>query len=232
MNTNSNSYTIIYASVIVVIVAFVLAFTSSALKDRQEKNVELDKMKQILSALNVDIKGQDAQALYAKYVKQDIIINVEGTKTGEEGGFNLVLKEELNKKLSERKLAIYVCDIDGQTKYVLPLYGQGLWGPIWGYVGLNEDRNTIFGAYFSHEGETPGLGAEIATKAFQNNFLGKQITRNGVLTSVAVVKPGKSVNDRDYVDGISGGTITSKAVDNMMSNSLSQYNQFITHTNN
>ncbi|KAA6343401.1 Na+-transporting NADH:ubiquinone oxidoreductase subunit C [termite gut metagenome] len=232
MNTNSNSYTIIYASVIVVIVAFVLAFTSSALKDRQEKNVELDKMKQILSALNVDIKGQDTQALYAKYVKQDIIINSEGTKTGEEGGFNLVLKEELNKKLSERKLAIYVCDIDGQTKYVLPLYGQGLWGPIWGYVGLNEDKNTIFGVYFSHQGETPGLGAEIATKAFQNNFLGKQITRNGVLTSVAVVKPGKSVNDRDYVDGISGGTITSKAVDNMMSNSLSQYNQFITHTNN
>ncbi|KAA6305519.1 Na+-transporting NADH:ubiquinone oxidoreductase subunit C, partial [termite gut metagenome] len=187
MNTNSNLYTIIYASVIVVIVAFVLAFTSSALKDRQEKNVELDKMKQILSALKVDIKGQDAQALYAKYVKQDIIINSEGTTTGEEGGFNLVLKEELNKKLSERKLAIYVCEIDGQTKYVFPLYGQGLWGPIWGYVGLNEDKNTIFGAYFSHQGETPGLGAEIATKPFQNNFLGKQIMRNGALTSVAVV---------------------------------------------
>ncbi|KAA6336850.1 Na+-transporting NADH:ubiquinone oxidoreductase subunit C [termite gut metagenome] len=232
MNTNSNLYTIIYASVIVVIVAFVLAFTSSALKDRQEKNVELDKMKQILSALNVDIKGQDAQALYAKYVKQDIIINSEGTTTDEKGGFNLVLKEELNKKLSERKLAVYVCEIDGQTKYVFPLYGQGLWGPIWGYVGLNEDKNTIFGAYFSHQGETPGLGAEIATKPFQNNFLGKQITRSGALTSVAVVKPGQSVNDRDYVDGISGGTITSKAVDNMMSNSLSQYGQFITNTNN
>jgi Na+-transporting NADH:ubiquinone oxidoreductase subunit C len=216
----------------VVIVAFVLAFTSSALKDRQEKNVELDKMKQILSALNVDTKGQDAQALYAKYVKQDIIINSEGTKTDERGGFNLVLKEELDKNLSERKLAIYVCEIDGQTKYVLPLYGQGLWGPIWGYVGLNEDKNTIFGVYFSHQGETPGLGAEISTKTFQNNFLDKQITRNKVLTSVAVVKPGQSVNDRDYVDGISGGTITSKAVDNMMSNSLSQYNQFITNTNN
>ncbi|KAA6314582.1 Na+-transporting NADH:ubiquinone oxidoreductase subunit C [termite gut metagenome] len=232
MNTNSNSYTIIYASVMVVIVAFVLAFTSSALKDRQEKNVELDKMKQILSALNVDTKGQDAQALYAKYVKQDIIINSEGTKTDEKGGFNLVLKEELDKNLSERKLAIYVCKIDGQTKYVLPLYGQGLWGPIWGYVGLNEDKNTIFGVYFSHQGETPGLGAEISTNTFQNNFLGKQITRNKVLTSVAVVKPGQSVNDRDYVDGISGGTITSKAVDNMMNNSLSQYNQFITNTNN
>jgi Na+-transporting NADH:ubiquinone oxidoreductase subunit C len=232
MNTNSNSYTIIYASVIVVIVAFVLAFTSSALKDRQEKNVELDKMKQILSALNVDIKGQDAQTLYAKYVKQDIIINSQGTKTDEKGGFNLTLKEELDKKLAERKLAVYVCEIDGQTKYVLPLYGQGLWGPIWGYVGLNEDRNTVFGVYFSHQGETPGLGAEISTKTFQNNFLGKQITRNGALTSIAVVKPGQSVNDRDYVDGISGGTITSKAVDNMMSNSLSQYDQFITNTNN
>jgi Na+-transporting NADH:ubiquinone oxidoreductase subunit C len=229
MNTNSNSYTIIYASVIVVIVAFVLAFTSSTLKDKQEKNVELDKMKQILSALNIETKGQDAQALYTKYVKQDIIINSQGITTDEKGGFKLSLKEELDKELSARKLVVYICEIDGQTKYLLPLYGQGLWGPIWGYIGLNEDKSTIFGAYFSHQGETPGLGAEISTKAFQSNFLGKQITRNGTLTSVAVVKPGQSVNDRDYVDGISGGTITSKAVDHMMNNSLSQYDQFITN---
>jgi Na+-transporting NADH:ubiquinone oxidoreductase subunit C len=228
MNTNSNSYTIVYASVIVVIVAFVLAFVSSALRDKQEKNVELDKMKQILNALNVDTKGQDAQDLYAKYVKQDIIINSEGAEIDKEGGFHVVLKEELDKDLSKRKLAVYLCDLDGETKYVFPLYGQGLWGPIWGYVALNEDKSTIFGAYFSHQGETPGLGAEISTKNFQNPFIGKQITREGALTSVAVVKPGRSVNNRDYVDGISGGTITSQAVDNMMNNCLSQYNKFIT----
>jgi Na+-transporting NADH:ubiquinone oxidoreductase subunit C len=230
MNTNSNSYTIIYASVMVVIVAFVLAFTSSALKDRQEKNVELDKMKQILSALNVDIKGQDAQALYSVYVKQDVILNAEGVETAGQGGFNIVIKEEANKRLPERQLPVYICEADGQTKYVLPLYGQGLWGPIWGYVGLNEDRNTIFGMYFSHQGETPGLGAEIASKRFQAPYIGKRITRDGTLTSVAVVKPGRSANERDYVDGISGGTITSKAVDDMMFACLNQYDKFITNT--
>jgi Na+-transporting NADH:ubiquinone oxidoreductase subunit C len=115
---------------------------------------------------------------------------------------------------------------------VLPLYGQGLWGPIWGYIGLNEDKNTVFGMYFSHQGETPGLGAEIASKKFQTPFIGKRITKDGVFTSIAVVKPGNSVNERDYVDGISGGTITSKAVDAMMNNCLSQYDKFITHTNN
>jgi Na+-transporting NADH:ubiquinone oxidoreductase subunit C len=232
MNTNSNSYTIVYASVIVVVVAFVLAFVSSALRDRQEKNVELDKMKQILSALNVNTKGQNAQTLYAKYVKQDLIINSEGAEIDEKGGFHLVLKEELDKELSKRKLAVYLCDLNGETKYVLPLYGQGLWGPIWGYVALNEDKSTIFGVYFSHQGETPGLGAEIALKAFQNPFIGKQITREGVLTSVAVVKPGKSISNRDYVDGISGGTITSQAVDKMMANCLSQYEKFITGNKN
>ncbi|KAA6329477.1 Na+-transporting NADH:ubiquinone oxidoreductase subunit C [termite gut metagenome] len=232
MNTNSNSYTIVYASVIVVIVAFVLAFVSSALRDKQEKNVELDKMKQILSALNVNTKGKDAQALYAKYVKQDLIINSEGAEIERKGGFHLVLKEELDKELSKRKLALYLCHLNGETKYVLPLYGQGLWGPIWGYVALNEDKSTIFGVYFSHQGETPGLGAEIASKAFQNPFMGKQITRKETLTSVAVVKPGRSVNNRDYVDGISGGTITSQAVDKMMSNCLSQYEKFITGNKN
>ncbi|KAA6304115.1 Na+-transporting NADH:ubiquinone oxidoreductase subunit C, partial [termite gut metagenome] len=95
MNTNSNSYTIVYASVIVVIVAFVLAFVSPALRDKQEKNVELDKMKQILSGLNVNTKGKDAQALYAKYVKQDLIIHSEGAEIERKGGFHLVLKEEL-----------------------------------------------------------------------------------------------------------------------------------------
>jgi Na+-transporting NADH:ubiquinone oxidoreductase subunit C len=111
---------------------------------------------------------------------------------------------------------------------VVPLYGQGLWGPIWGYVALNENKSTIFGVYFSHQGETPGLGAEISSKAFQHPCIDKQITREGTLTSVAVVKPGKSVNDRDYVDGISGGTITSHAVDIMLSSCVSQYDKFIT----
>ena len=229
MNTNSNSYTIIYASVMVVIVAFLLAFVSSALKSTQNTNVELDKMKQILSALNVSTQGQDAAALYKQYVKKDIIINANGEVVKEEGGFKVDVVKELSKPLAERELPVYVCEVDGTTKYVIPLRGTGLWGPIWGYVGLDEDKDTVYGTYFSHQGETPGLGAEIAYEAFQKPFIGKHIMKDGQLVSIAVVKPGKTAEGQDYVDGISGGTITSVAVDHMLKNCLGQYDKFLTN---
>ncbi len=229
MNTNSNSYTIIYASVMVIIVACALAFVSSALKSTQDKNVELDKMKQILSALNVDTKGQDAQALYSQYVKKDIVINAQGETVAENGGFQVVVKAELAKPLAERQLPVYVCEVNGQVKYVIPMFGQGLWGPIWGYIGLDEDKDTVFGTYFSHQGETPGLGAEISTHIFQAPFIGKHIMKDGKFVSIAVVKPGKTAEGQDYVDGISGGTITSVAVDHMLRNCIGQYDQFLTN---
>lgn len=220
MNTNSNTYTIIYASVMVIIVAFILAFTSSALKPMQDKNVELDKMKQILSALRIDTRGQDAQALYAQYVKQDLIINSQGEVVEQTGGFH-------NQQADDR-LTLFVAEVDGQTKYIIPLNGQGLWGAIWGYIALNDDKDTVYGTYFSHAGETPGLGAEIATAPFQRQFEGKEIKKDGQVVSIAVVKPGRAAEGRDYVDGISGGTITSVAVEDMLRNNLRQYNEFLT----
>ncbi len=229
MNTNSNTYTIIYASVMVVVVACALAFVSSALKSTQDKNVELDKMKQILSTLNVGTKDQDAQALYTQYVKHDRVVNAQGETLAETGGFAIGMKEELAKPLAERQLPLYVCEVDGQVKYVLPMYGQGLWGPIWGYIALDEDKDTVYGTYFSHQGETPGLGAEIALPGFQKPFIGKHIMREGQFVSIAVVKPGKQAEGQDYVDGISGGTITSVAVDHMLKNCIGQYNAFLTN---
>jgi len=230
MNTNSNSYTIIYASVMVVIVAFVLAFTSASLKSTQNKNVELDKMKQILHALNVDTKGQDAEKVYKQYVKADQIMNATGEVVAETGGFKIELKSELAKPLEKRQLPLFLCEVEGKTKYVLPLYGAGLWGPIWGYVGLNEDKNSVFGVYFSHQGETPGLGAEITTADFQNQFLGKHVLKEGAV-ALGVEKNGKVTEPEYQVDGISGGTITSKGVDAMLKSCLGQYNIFLT-TNN
>ncbi|WP_321335100.1 NADH:ubiquinone reductase (Na(+)-transporting) subunit C [uncultured Bacteroides sp.] len=230
MNTNSNSYTIIYASVMVVIVAFVLAFTSASLKSTQSKNIELDKMKQILHALNVDTKDQNAEEVYKKYVKADQILNSAGEVVAQEGGFKIELKSELAKDLEKRQLPLYICEVNGQTKYVFPLYGAGLWGPIWGYVGLNDDKNSVFGVYFSHEGETPGLGAEIATPAFQAEFPGKQVMKDGAI-ALGVEKNGKVTEPNYQVDGISGGTITSKGVDAMLKKCLGQYNKFLT-TNN
>ena len=124
MNTNKNSYTFIYASVMVIIVAFLLAFVSSLLKPMQEKNIELDKKKQVLAALNIFEK--DAEAAYAKYVKADQLLDAQGNVAAETGGFAVA-----NAAVGEQ-LPLYVCEVEGETKYVVPLYGAGLWGPIWG----------------------------------------------------------------------------------------------------
>lgn len=228
MNTNSNVYTIVYASVMVVIVAFILAFTSAALKPVQNKNVELDKMKQILHALNIDTKGQNAEAVYKKYVKADKVLNVNGEIVAESGGFAINMATEMGKPDAERQLPIYFCDVDGQTKYVVPLSGAGLWGPIWGYVGLNDNKDTVYGVYFSHAGETPGLGAEISTPAFQKEFEGKKVFKDGQV-ALAVEKFGKVTDPAYQVDGISGGTITSKGVDAMIKDCLVLYDKFLTN---
>jgi len=212
MNTNSNSYTIIYASVMVVIVAFLLAFVSSSLKDIQNKNQELDTKKQILSALNIrDVKDADAE--YNKYVKGDMLMNVDGTLTENTDGFSISYEKEAKEN---NRLHVFVCEVDGETKYVVPVYGAGLWGAIWGYV------------YFSHASETPGLGAEIAGAAFQNEFSGKKVLKDGQV-ALAVEKNGKVTDPAYQVDGISGGTITSKGVDAMIKACLSQYDKFLTN---
>ena len=223
MNTNSNSYTIIYASVMVVIVAFLLAFVSSSLKATQDKNVQLDTKKQILAALNIK-NVEDADAEYQKYVKGDMLMNVDGTLTENTGEFATNYEKEAKE---QQRLHVFVCEVDGQTKYVVPVYGAGLWGAIWGYIALNEDKDTVYVTYFSHASETPGLGAEIATEHFQNEFVGKKTLEDGSI-ALGVVKNGKVEKPEYQVDGISGGTITSVGVDAMLKACLGSYMSFLT----
>ncbi|WP_455585213.1 Na(+)-translocating NADH-quinone reductase subunit C [Bacteroides sp.] len=224
MNTNSNSYTIIYASVMVVIVAFLLAFVSSSLKDIQNKNQELDTKKQILAALNIkDVKDADAE--YNKYIKGDMLMNVDGSLTENTDGFSISYEKEAKEN---KRMHVFVAEVNGETKYVIPVYGAGLWGAIWGYIALNADKDTVYGVYFSHASETPGLGAEIATAAFQGEFPGKKVIKDGQI-ALAVEKNGKVTDAAYQVDGISGGTITSKGVDAMLKDCLSQYNKFLTN---
>lgn len=224
MNTNSNSYTIIYASVMVVIVAFLLAFVSSSLKTIQNKNQELDTKKQILAALNIR-NVKDAEAEYNKYVKGDMLMNVDGSLTENTDGFSISYEKEAKEN---GRLHVFVAEIDGQTKYVVPVYGAGLWGAVWGYVALNEDKDTVYGVYFSHASETPGLGAEIAGTAFQSEFTGKKVME-GDQVALGVEKNGKVQKPEYQVDGISGGTITSKGVDAMIKDCLAQYKSFLTN---
>lgn len=226
MNRDSNVYTVVYASVMVILVAVLLAFTSQSLRSYQKQNEENDKRQQILRSINVQVPAKDAETKYKELIKEAFLVNENGEKV--EGNAFTV---DVVKAADEHTYPVFVADVNGQTKYIMALHGAGLWGPIWGYISVDSDKNTVFGADFSHQGETPGLGAEISKPAFSQEFKGKKLFIDGTFKSIAVVKPGKSVVGQDYVDGISGGTITSQGVSNMLYDSLSGYVKFLTSHN-
>ncbi|MDL2221477.1 NADH:ubiquinone reductase (Na(+)-transporting) subunit C [Parabacteroides sp. OttesenSCG-928-N08] len=223
MNRDSNVYTIVYASVMVLLVAVVLAFTSQSLKSFQQENEENDKRQQILRSINVDVKADVAKAEFEKLIKEAFLVDAQGNRVDGEA-----FAADASKMDKEKKFPVFVATVDGQTKYIMALYGAGLWGPLWGYISVNDDKNTIYGADFSHAGETPGLGAEITRKDFSAQFAAKKLFVNNQFKSIAVVKPGKTADGQDFVDGISGGTITSQGVDKMIFDSLTGYVQFLT----
>ncbi len=196
LNTNSNAYIILYSTIMVVVVAFLLAFVYQALKPMQDANVALDVKKQILYSLNIrNLDGAEAEAKYAEVVKDE----------QEENG-----------------LKYYVCEVDGQQKYVFPLKGMGLWGGISAFVSVNDDLNTINGAYFNHESETAGLGAEIKdSQAWQEKFQGKKILDEQGNMAIAVVK--KVENPVSEVDCVTGATLTSNGVSDMLRDGLKPY---------
>ena len=230
MKTNSNSYTIIYSVIIVVIVAFLLAFVFQALKPMQDANVSLDKKKQILNSLNIrDLNDAQADAKYKEVIVADRVIDekgkvlLPGTTGGEDAGFKLESKD-----YKEGKLALYICRVNGETKYVIPVYGMGLWGPISGYIALNADKSTVYGVYFNHESETAGLGAEIKdNKAWQEKFQGKKLFKNGDDKAIALSVEKKVEDPTTQVDAVTGATLTSNGVRDMLHEALGKYLVFI-----
>lgn len=225
LDTNSNVYTLLYAAIMVIVVAFVLAFVNSSLRSRQEENIRMDTKKQILASLHVS-DVEDVNAEYARYVKADCLMDADG-RLGEpldDRDFATSYEKEAKE---HGRLHVFVCEVEGQTKYVIPVYGTGLWGAIWGYVALNADKNSVYGVYFSHASETPGLGAEIAGEKFMKEFPGKQVLDAGNVV-LGVVKKGKVENPACQVDGISGGTITSDGVNLMLKTCLGEYVKFLT----
>lgn len=214
INTNSDLYAIIYSAVVVVIVAFLLAGVSSVLSPRQQDNIRLDKKKQILASLNIK-NSPDAAAEYANVIKSDPIINANGDVVKENGGF-----EVANDAVEDSNLPLYIAEVNGEKKYIIPMTGNGLWGGIWGYLALNDDCNTIYGVYFSHASETPGLGAEIAGDKFQTRFPGKQVAKDGKV-ALSIVK--KVQDEAVEVNAISGATITCNGVNDMLKNKIAPY---------
>lgn len=236
MKNFSNKYIFIYATVLVVIVAAVLSSTAVVLKPYQTKNIETEKIQNLLAAVNIEASFDEAENMYKKYFKEELAINKEGAivsrydiNTGNLEGdirpFAIDVKKHqaLLKAGDDVAFPLYIYEKDGQKGYVIPLQGAGLWGDIWGNIALASDFNTVVGVNFGHASETPGLGAEIATKGFQEPFIGKHIyDANGNFTSVPVKK--NAVDNE--VDAISGGTITSTAVSDMLYNDLNFYQNY------
>ena len=205
MRSYSNTYIFIFSSIMVIIVAALLSVAAITLQPYQKKNIEINKKQN--ESYTINYKG-------------------EVNKAGD--AFNVDMKKELAKHIEERNLPVFVSSLEETKQYIIPVYGKGLWGPVWGYVSLKDDLSTIFGANFSHKAETPGLGAEIDTKDFQLKFLGKEIlNEQGQFVSVSIVKGGTADPNSKYeVDGISGGTITSNGVDAMLKDCLSSYEPY------
>jgi len=227
MNKESNLYIIFYSTIIVVIAAVLLALTAEIFNPLISKNMAKDKIRQMLTSINIASTNSNAEELFAKYVTDSYLVNSKGEKVSGDA-FKTELASELTKPVEERKYPVFEAMIDGNKKYILSLRGAGLWGPMWGFVSLNDDKDTVYGASFDHEGETPGLGAEIDTPQFGKEFIGKKFFNSeGRFVSIAVVKPGKPAVGQDYVDGISGGTITSQAVNDMLKSSVRAYEPFL-----
>lgn len=231
MNRQGNTYTIIYAALLVLVVGVVLSVVYQSLKPAQDENIANDTRKQILaSAMIVPAPGEDIAALYDGHIVNSFLVDSRGDEVkGNTSPFDVNLENELLKPSAERKMPVFVCKTDAGLKYILPVRGRGLWGPIWGYVAMNDDGRTIYGAFFDHQGETPGLGAEIEKPAFSDQFRGKSIfLPDGAFSGVKVVKNGKEPKDgSSYVHAVSGGTITSQGVQAMLYDSLAPYVEFL-----
>ncbi len=233
MRSFSNTYIFVFSLVMVTIVAVLLSFVAMQLKPLQEMNVQIEKKQDVLRSVGkaeavgeADDKNSYINEEFGKYITDSYVVDFNGNKLDTDA-FEIMLTQnaEVRKPQEERNYPVFVySENGGPKKYVLPILGKGLWGPIWGYIALEEDLNTIYGAVFDHKGETPGLGAEINTGWFQAPFVGKTIfNENGEFVSIEVVKGGADPSNPHQVDAISGGTITSKGLEDMILDCMAGY---------
>lgn len=205
MKNFTNRYMLLYSLGLAAVVALLLTVVATGLKERQQNNIRNEKMQQLLATIGIDVPRDGVQPIYNQYFKEELNVAQDG----------------------QEPLTLYLYEKEGQSGYVIPTTGNGLWGKVYANVALADDLNTITGITFSHDSETPGLGAEITSDAFCNQFIGKQILDNsGNVVSVAVVKHADP-SDPHQVDAISGGTMTSNGISAMLLDELKRYQDYI-----
>lgn len=225
LDTSGNVYTVCYAAVMVIIVAFLLAFVSSSLSGIQNANVENDTKGQILTALGYDKATVNVGEVYEQNVKDSLWDKETMQMKPYEGKF----KTSYGGAIKSGELHVFTATAaDGSKAYVIPVTGRGLWGGLWGYIAIDQNKQTVLGTYFYHEGETAGLGALIGDRPFQEQFIGKPIFAEGVDgIALTVVKNGTPKKGEYEIDGVTGATLTSNGVAGMIQDGLGAYITFI-----
>tara|TARA_B100000902_G_scaffold399934_1_gene473753 strand:- start:3184 stop:3915 length:732 start_codon:yes stop_codon:yes gene_type:complete len=229
MDRDSNLYTFLFATLMVLVVATVLAYTSQSLKDLQDENIRKEKMQNILSTIGINVTRDESEQLYKKYIIEELALKIDGSVNSKINPFSdIVLAKEIKKDYKDQHFPLYIAEIDSEKYYIIELRGVGLWDAIWGYMSLKNDLKTIKGVSFDHKGETAGLGAEITKDWFKERFVDEKVFNDmGELTGITVLKGNNDPNNQDKedheVDAISGSTITGDGVTNMIKERLNNY---------
>ena len=231
MNRDSNAYTFLFATLMVLVVASSLAFTATSLKAKQDENVRKEKMQNILSTIGIQTDRDQAEVLYKQYITQELALVKDGSNDESVDAFKIQLSTETKKPEDQQRFPLYIAKVETSQYYIVPLRGAGLWDAIWGYLALEEDMTTVKGAVFDHKGETAGLGAEITQGWFQDRFAGEKVyDPNGALVGINVSKTNndpQGLDKEDHeVDAISGATITGDGVTAMISERLAHYTPY------
>ncbi|NNK21284.1 MAG: Na(+)-translocating NADH-quinone reductase subunit C [Flavobacteriaceae bacterium] len=240
MNKENNLYTVLFACAMVIVVGTILAYLASALSGKIKENERFEKQQNILYAMGVN-ENEDEGSVnfvptdvveqeFTTYITKQLVI--EGDKITENDEAYLIdLKKELDKLKNGAtpKLPVYVGDKDGETYYIVPMYGKGLWDAIWGFMAL--DKNMVVqGVYFDHKAETPGLGANIKQRYFMDDFTGESILNGSNYTGIKVIKgnndPVNNIKDDNEVDALAGATITGNGVSAMISKTVTLYKDY------
>ncbi|WP_072764522.1 Na(+)-translocating NADH-quinone reductase subunit C [Arenibacter nanhaiticus] len=241
VNTEKNSYTIMFAAIMVIVVGSLLAFFASSLKERIGENERLEKQQNILYAMGVNenedegsvnfVSTDKVAGEFSKYIKEQLVIEGENI-TSDPNAYLIDLKAEETraKNGKTRRLPVFVGEKDGKKNYIIPMRGKGLWDAIWGFVALDETM-VVQGVYFDHKGETPGLGANIKQRYFMDDFIGESILDNDRYAGIAVAKgnndPTNEDKDDNEVDALAGATITGDGLSAMIKESVNLYKPYL-----
>jgi len=242
INTDKNVYTVVFASIMVVVVGSILAFLASGLSPRIKENERFEKQQNILYAMGVNENGDDASSVnfiptdkveseFSKYIKEQLVLE-NGKAVPKEESYLIDLKKQLaaKKKGEAYQLPLFVGEKDGKKFYIMPMYGKGLWDAIWGFVSVDESL-AVQGVYFDHKGETPGLGANIKMRYFMDDFSGETILSGTRYEGIKVAKgnndPLNKIKDDNEVDALAGATITGNGVSAMIKETVNLYKPYL-----